>query len=796
MPAKMTKGLICALLLPGVLPCTANGVEAHIFFIKNGEKTSLTGFRLKGTKGIVTALHGVTPNHGITAKSAGGLVFLKLRILKADVARDLAILSCPELEALPADGLDLLPRKQWKSQERVFVFGYPEPISVRNLVTALDVRPHRPFETLTVLVGPANAELLQKRTSPNPAYEVLSLNGFLLPGHSGAPILDRTGNDARVLAVGNGGLKGKGICWAIPLDQAELKPLTESDLPAQLRNTSTSFFSALGTKPAETDRGLDELKVQIMSLRSDFLQQTQELRELVCASMRERARVRDIHELKGLIEGHLDFQPKNASLVKIGARVKQIIENIEAENAGKTLPVDAQDALLQAKVDVYLSEGAPRKALEILTEERLGLLKKEAEKRHDAHATAAYQRANALQMLGDHKNAISAYKELLASQPAHRGAFTCLIASVLALNEHELALKYCETIIARHEADETFGANLSLQIVSAYSMCGEVLARQKKHELAIAKYDAALKRLVEMLDRDDYSGAVSTLNILTSKGVAWRELKKLEKSLETLEIAERLIPKIVKRVNLKYWDSFDAFEVWSQKAITLRHMGSLPEAIKTYDNVIQALQKVAETSVDEELKAGFDPIYQRFLNNRGYVHFLAKDNEAAINDWALSMEKCNRMLLLTKEDLLIQARVVEIPAVLDSLAWVLRNANLIAEKGKEEPGHARILDILDKNVAIWKARIEMGRLDRESCLAVYLGQRGMTRAKLGQREDALSDLKKAIEIMRRQQKAGEVGLEQLLDVLWKCQEQLMLGTRGGVCLGLSGLASRAASSFF
>src|ERR1017187_3636905 len=58
---------------------------------------SLTGFRLKGQAGIVTALHGVV-GCSVKAQSDGQVILRqKLDILAVDVAADIALLSSSEL---------------------------------------------------------------------------------------------------------------------------------------------------------------------------------------------------------------------------------------------------------------------------------------------------------------------------------------------------------------------------------------------------------------------------------------------------------------------------------------------------------------------------------------------------------------------------------------------------------------------------------------------------------------------------------------------------------------------------
>src|SRR5260370_41162103 len=106
-----------AALLGGVVcrPSVARGQEKiiperYIVHIENrieektGQKTklALTGFLLKGKKGIITSLHGVVNYPVIWAgrhEATGVYVaYDKLELLKVDVQRDLALLWSPKLD--------------------------------------------------------------------------------------------------------------------------------------------------------------------------------------------------------------------------------------------------------------------------------------------------------------------------------------------------------------------------------------------------------------------------------------------------------------------------------------------------------------------------------------------------------------------------------------------------------------------------------------------------------------------------------------------------------------------------
>ncbi|MCI5191215.1 MAG: DUF1566 domain-containing protein, partial [Candidatus Electrothrix sp. AS4_5] len=84
---------------------------------------------------------------------------------------------------------------------------------------------------------------MEDRKSPNIDLEVISLEGHLLPGHSGAPILNKNNE---VIGIANGGLKdgSAGVCWAVPYNKIKFvsKSLKEQEL-ASLPIKESELFS-------------------------------------------------------------------------------------------------------------------------------------------------------------------------------------------------------------------------------------------------------------------------------------------------------------------------------------------------------------------------------------------------------------------------------------------------------------------------------------------------------------------------------------------------------------------------
>ena len=107
----------------------AEAPSAHIFRIQSEacrqqpSSKSLTGFRLQGAPGIVTALHGVVGCGRLTARSAQE-TFTGLTIAKVDIDRDLVLLWSPKLGANGSSGLDTARLDLSPGDQPVRIIGY------------------------------------------------------------------------------------------------------------------------------------------------------------------------------------------------------------------------------------------------------------------------------------------------------------------------------------------------------------------------------------------------------------------------------------------------------------------------------------------------------------------------------------------------------------------------------------------------------------------------------------------------------------------------------------------------
>lgn len=210
---------------------------------------SLTGFRAAGVPGIVTTLHGVAGCRSIKAQSEGGPPLSRqVLVSRVSIDNDLATLDSLELAnsyptGYPLSGAPPVP------YQNLSVDGYPEGL-LHHLITTLQVRSPASVSLSNLLSRDLN-DSLSERASPSPLLTILSIQGNLLPGHSGAPIFDQ---NHRVVAVANGGLKEGtvAISWAIPIAALQqLRPSAGSErLAALITHDSAALFSFAAAETA------------------------------------------------------------------------------------------------------------------------------------------------------------------------------------------------------------------------------------------------------------------------------------------------------------------------------------------------------------------------------------------------------------------------------------------------------------------------------------------------------------------------------------------------------------------
>lgn len=192
-----------------------------------------TGFRVQGRIGIVTALHGVADCKTISAVADNGQeLFNDLVIEQVDIERDIALLVSSELAQKSSDGLALstLTASEILTTP-LSIVGYPLGLDQQDIDSNLLVRDVESLDA--VIPDPEETEAFRLRHSPALTITVLNIQAQLLPGHSGAPLLDP---ENRLVGVGNGGLRGGTVnrSWAIPWSAVRLQPITLPQIKQQL----------------------------------------------------------------------------------------------------------------------------------------------------------------------------------------------------------------------------------------------------------------------------------------------------------------------------------------------------------------------------------------------------------------------------------------------------------------------------------------------------------------------------------------------------------------------------------
>jgi hypothetical protein len=201
------------------MPVMLVAQQEHVYFVKAANckwaptARAQTGFRVRGLVGIVTALHGVADCTSLRIQDdAGEIVWSGLNVVSLDVGRDVALLRSAAFPPAADIGIEPGSVNVFEGVPDVTAFGHP--YGLKTTSTRLTVRTP-PTRALADLVPPgAPRTALVTRGSPHLSTVMLSLQGPLVPGLSGAPVLY---NNA-VVGIANGGLLGGNVdlSWAVP----------------------------------------------------------------------------------------------------------------------------------------------------------------------------------------------------------------------------------------------------------------------------------------------------------------------------------------------------------------------------------------------------------------------------------------------------------------------------------------------------------------------------------------------------------------------------------------------------
>ncbi len=205
-----------------------------------------TGFLWGQTNTVVTALHVVAGCNNITVYFEASGAKRRATISRVRKRADLALLEVENPPTLPAlQSANGAPQVN----DEFVVLGYPLNIPSLN---STSLRLRYGGKRLKDIVPAKVADTIRRNGYPDVEAQIINLEGHLLPGLSGAPILDAAG---RVVAVADGGLENGAVAisWGLPV--SELQPLvtsTESVHPREGMIVANLFAADLQLSVGET----------------------------------------------------------------------------------------------------------------------------------------------------------------------------------------------------------------------------------------------------------------------------------------------------------------------------------------------------------------------------------------------------------------------------------------------------------------------------------------------------------------------------------------------------------------
>ena len=213
----------------------------------SGRDVQGSGFLRGKPDQVVTALHVVAGCEAISVYFETVKIVRSAKLQRVSKEADLGLLRVTNPPNLPV----LQPSSSMpKLTDDLFVLGYPKGLPSLN---SMNLQASFGLERqLSAMLPDPNRRDVQKAGMPSLELEVLRIQGHLLPGHSGAPIFNRSG---RVVAVADGGLDGGSIeiGWGVPVDNVGSLMTSRQAVTEKMAATVTVLFSAeLDSKPEGT----------------------------------------------------------------------------------------------------------------------------------------------------------------------------------------------------------------------------------------------------------------------------------------------------------------------------------------------------------------------------------------------------------------------------------------------------------------------------------------------------------------------------------------------------------------
>lgn len=237
-----------ALELPG--QDVINSVKPAVLRVEardcaDGQSRTGTGFLFEAADQVVTALHVVAGCDRLAVFHQENEATVRARIERSVAGSDLALLKLANgIEARPLFGAET----PLVANHRMLAFGYKIGQPTRS---DTELRLTSGSARLRDMLNDEARRAVQAAGLPSLDLSILRLDGHLLPGLSGAPIIDASG---KVVGVGDGGLEGGAvsISWGIPASElARLKAAPESAVASvDVRRAAPLFAADIAANPS------------------------------------------------------------------------------------------------------------------------------------------------------------------------------------------------------------------------------------------------------------------------------------------------------------------------------------------------------------------------------------------------------------------------------------------------------------------------------------------------------------------------------------------------------------------
>lgn len=210
-----------------------------------GPDRSGTGFLWNKNDTAVTVLHLVGGCNRISAYFERSKVRRSATVIRTLSQADLALLHIDNAPPSPVLRLDT---ERPETNEELATLGYRLNVP-RMSSTRLSV-PYGPRRLEHILPENVRQEV-RRAGSPSLSLEILLLEGHLLPGLSGAPIINANGH---VVAVGDGGLENGAaeISWGLPVHHVESLALSNENTVTAIARIPSHFAAGLESTQGQT----------------------------------------------------------------------------------------------------------------------------------------------------------------------------------------------------------------------------------------------------------------------------------------------------------------------------------------------------------------------------------------------------------------------------------------------------------------------------------------------------------------------------------------------------------------